>query len=198
MEDTQTEVLTKKERNELKREENRKARERMIMIKKIKKATPWVLILAIVVGGIYWLLTLETPPVVIQGEEISIVSKDHVAIGGDYGSYNSNPPTSGAHSSAVPWGFSEVELLDQNVIHNLEHGGIWITYKDIDEESLATLRIIARTNPQSVVISPRAANDSPVALASWGRLLKTDTVDRDQIKTFIKSNKNNSPERIAR
>lgn len=201
MNEIDTSSLTKNEKLEIKQADNKKTRERMIMAKKTKKALPWAVLAVIVVGGIYWLSTGEEKTVETTtrlGEEIPIVSRDHINIGEDYGSYNSNPPTSGAHAGAAPWGFSEVELIDQNAIHNLEHGGIWITYKDIDEQSLETLRKIARSNPQSVLISPRAANDSPIAIASWGRLLKTDVVDEAQIKEFIKSNINQSPERLAR
>lgn len=198
MDDIQSETLTKSERNEQKRAVNKRVQERIVVIQKIKKTTPWVLVAVVVAGGVYWLSTIEKTAVVRLGEEISIVSRDHINIGDDFGSYNSNPPTSGAHAGAAPWGFSEVEIVDQNAIHNIEHGGIWISYKDIDEQSLEVLRTIARTNSQSVIISPRAANDSPVAIASWGRLLKTDVVDEEQIKEFIKGNKNKSPERLAR
>ncbi len=199
MNDIQTDTLTKRERNEQKQAENIKAREKTILVKKIKSRAPWILLAVLVVGGIYWVAsTSEDTDNARLGEEISIVSRDHINIGDDFGSYNSNPPTSGAHAGPAPWGFNEAEIVDQNAIHNIEHGGIWISYKDIDEQSLEVLRNIARTNSQSVIISPRAANDSPVAIASWGRLLKTDVIDEEQIKEFIKGNKNKSPERLAR
>ncbi len=172
----------------------------MIIMKKVKNYLPWVLTLAVIVGGVYWLVTVEPngeSATVRLGEEIPIVSRDHIEVGDEHPGYNSNPPTSGAHAGAAPWGFNTEEIADENAIHNLEHGGIWVSYKDIDEESLEKLKAIAAANSQSVVVSPRADNDSPIAIASWGRLIKTDVVDEVLINEFIRVNKNNSPERLA-
>ena len=198
-ETNEEQVLSKKERAELKRAEREKEREQRIRMKKIKSIAPWAVFIAVVIGGIYWVAVMteksnESRP----GEEIPIVSRDHINVGDPHEPYNSNPPTSGPHAGPLPWGFSEQEVADEDAIHNLEHGGIWITFKDLDQQSIDALREIARENSLSVVVSPRAANDSPVAVASWGRLMKLETVDFDSIVEFIRKNKNKSPERLAR
>lgn len=199
MEDEQTDVLTKKEQNELKRAEKQKEREKRIRMKKIKSILPWAVFLAVVVCGIYWVaVTAEKSSESRPGEEIPIVSREHINVGDPHEPYNSNPPTSGPHAGPLPWGFSEQEVADEDAIHNLEHGGIWISYKDLDQQSIDTLREIARENAFSVVVSPREANDSKVAVASWGRLMKLETVEWDAIMEFIRKNKNKSPERLAR
>lgn len=196
---TEEQTLTKKERNELKREEKQKAREQAIRIKKIKSIAPWVVFIALVIAGIYWVaVTAEKSEESRPGEEIPIVSREHINVGDPHEPYNSNPPTSGPHAGPLPWGFSEEEVADEDAIHNLEHGGIWISYKDLDQQSIDTLREIARENAFSVVVSPREANDSKVAVASWGRLMKLDSVDFEAIMEFIRKNKNKSPERLAR
>lgn len=194
-------ALTRKERIELERNEKQKAKEHEIQIKKIKKAAPWALFVAVVVGGIYWVSTSadkNSSSGVRPGEEISIVSREHINVGDPHEPYNSNPPTSGPHAAPAEWGISPEEIPDENAIHNLEHGGIWISYKDLDEESLTSLKDITRRNRTSVVLSPREANDNTIAVASWGRLLKLDTVDEELINEFIKQNKNKSPEPLAR
>jgi len=199
MDTTQTDTLTKKERNELKRTKNKKAQEKALFIKKMKNLTPWLILLLIIVGGMYWAMSVaEKANEARPGESISIVSQEHVALGAPHEGYNSNPPTSGPHAGAAPWGFSEEEVADENAIHNLEHGGIWISYKDLEQDQIDELRAIADSNRLSVIVSPRASNDVPVAVASWGRLLKMDAVDVDQINDFIKANKNKSPEPLAR
>ena len=192
-------TLTKKERNELKREEKQKEREKRIRMKKIKSILPWAIFLAVVAGGIYWVaVTAEKNEESRPGEEIPIMGRDHINVGDPHEPYNSNPPTSGPHAGPLPWGFNEQEVADEDAIHNLEHGGIWISYKDLDQQSIDTLREIARENSLSVIVSPRTANDSKVAVASWGRLMKLETVDFDSIVEFIRKNKNKSPERLAR
>ena len=134
----------------------------------------------------------------LVGESFAIMPADHVRAGVTNQPYNSNPPTSGPHGNALPWGFNAAEVADINVVHNLEHGGIWISYKDISADQVDLLKTIAAANSGSVIVSARAANDSPVAVVSWGQLLQLDAVDEAQINEFITQNKNKSPELLAR
>ena len=198
MDETQTDTLTKKERNELDRTEKQKAQGQAIRIKKIKSWIPWIVFVAVVAGGIYWAaISAQKSNEARPGESVSIVSREHINIGDSHEQYNSNPPTSGPHAGPAPWGFSEQEIADENAIHNLEHGGIWISYKDLDDQSVEILRDIARKNSQSVLVTPRADNDSSVAVASWGRLMEMDNIDEQAIAEFIRKNKNKSPEPLA-
>lgn len=200
MENENTNILTKNERNELRRAEKQNAHKKYIMIQKIKAWIPWLILLGIMIGGLYWAVNAaQTASKNRPGEAVTIMGSDHVAPGGAADvTYNSNPPTSGPHAGPTSWGFSSEEILAENAIHNLEHGGIWITYKNIDEASITTLEGIAKQNSASVMISPRAANDANIAVASWGRILKLETVDEIAIRDFIRQNKNKSPEPIAR
>jgi hypothetical protein len=88
-------------------------------------------------------------------------------------------------------------LPDERVVHNLEHGGIWITYTNVSTETRSKLRDIAQQYPQSVIVTKRPENDAPIAVASWGQLLKLESFDRSRIVTFIEQNRNHSPEPIA-
>ena len=198
--ETQNETqVTKKERNELERIKKQKNHERNIKIKKIKSLVPWMLFVGLITGGLYWAVSASSTAAENRpGEKVSIMDRDHINVGDSHEDYNSNPPTSGPHAGPAPWGFSSEELLDENAIHNLEHGGIWISYKNLDDDSVKTLENIARRNGASVVVSPREANDSNIAVASWGRLMKLDAVDQERINEFIKRNKNKSPEPLAR
>jgi len=199
MENENSEELTKKERNELKRKENQSAREKEIKIKKIKSMAPWIILIVLVGLAIYWIaMAAEKSSLDRPGESISILNRDHISVGDAHEEYNSNPPTSGPHAGPAGWGFSEDEILDENAIHNLEHGGIWISYKNLNDDSVSTLKEIAKRNSLSVIVSPREANDANVVLSSWGRLLELDTVDEELIAEFIRKNKNKSPEPLAR
>lgn len=132
------------------------------------------------------------------GEGIPIEGRTHVAEGTDIIYKNSNPPTSGNHwPQPARWGFYLSPLPDEQLVHNLEHGGIWISYNDVDEETKSKLGAIASKYPLAVIITPRPENDDKIAVASWGRLLKLDSLDEQLVEKFITSNINKAPEKGA-
>lgn len=133
------------------------------------------------------------------GEAMPIQGKEHISVGSSHPLYSSNPPTSGWHyGKAAEWGIYNYELPDEQIVHNLEHGGIWISYKNINGEIKSKLEKIAYQYPKSVILTPRAKNDSEISLAAWGRLMKLETFDENLIKQFIKNYRNKSPEPLAR
>lgn len=113
--------------------------------------------------------------------------------------YKTNPPTSGGHfAQAEKWGVKNKEIDDRAGVHSLEHGGIWISYKDISEEEVALLNEIAKRNGFSVLVSPRQANDDKIVAASWGKMMRLETVDVSLIQKYIDTYKNDSPEKLAK
>ena len=190
--------LNKHERRELRRQEQDQQFESLNRKRKIKKTAVWliaIVVLLLIIGGAYqWAKSSETNR---PGEAIPVQPAEHIQPGQPLpGLYLSNPPVSGWHyGETVEWGIYDQELTDQNVIHNLEHGGIWITYKpDVPAELVENLKRVAGEYKRKVVLSPRAANDSPIALAAWGRLDKFDYFDEARIKKFIKAYKDKGPE----
>ena len=73
---------------------------------------------------------------------------------------------------------------------------VWITYNPdlIDENGLKVVRDVADAFGNDVVLSPRPQNAMPVAAVSWGRILRLDPVDEDQLRDFVSTNRNRSPE----
>jgi thiol-disulfide isomerase/thioredoxin len=134
----------------------------------------------------------------LQTETFAIVGQDHIRQG-DPVSYNSNPPTSGEHfASPLPWGVYGQKIQDERAVHNLEHGGIWITYKpELDNSSVRQLRKLAAQFPGAVVMSPRPDNDSLISIVSWGRMMPLDAVDAEAIDLYVRTYMNNSPEKTA-
>lgn len=162
-----------------------------------------IVVIALMLAGIAGLARLQgvvsQPPEDRPGETLAIQGQEHIGVRATHPDYNSNPPTSGWHyAKPVDWGIYDSELPDEQLIHNLEHGGIWISYKDVDAATLEGLKAIAATYPGSVVLEPRSGNDAPIVLASWGKLQKLQTFDQAAIAAFIRANKNQSPEPIAR
>lgn len=155
-----------------------------------------ILIAVAVVYGIVVLVRQSQQP--RPGEAIAIQGQDHIAVGASHLEYNSNPPTSGWHyAQPANWGVSQTELPDEQVIHNLEHGGVWVSYTGIDDATRATLENLAKSY-KKIVVEPRSKNDAPIVLASWGRLQKFQTLDEQAIRAFIDANSNKSPEPLAR
>jgi hypothetical protein len=158
-------------------------------------------------AGLYLLSNQQASNTKELGESIKVDptnGRTHIEVGTKGTGYSSNPPTSGPHYNAAGFGPIECkvfdsEVADEGVIHNLEHGGIWISYKDKTNKELKNkLEEIAKANTK-IVLSPRVANDSNIAVAAWGRLLKLEEFDEAKIVDFIKLYKNspNAPEPIA-
>lgn len=132
-----------------------------------------------------------------QVEEFEIEGANHIAAGQTGVEYKTNPPTSGSHwPNAAEWNFYDDELTDEQLVHNLEHGGIWISYKDLSEEEINTLKEIEAENKGAVIITPREANDARIVVASWGRYMKLENIDRESIQNYINEYINNSPEKL--
>lgn len=154
----------------------------------------------LVLGGVIVASNLSPNNQPALGEEIELQPATHITVGESHPvAYSSNPPTSGWHyASPAEWGASAEVIVDEIAIHNLEHGGVWISYRPdrVDQATIDQLTTLVRGYPSKVILSPRAANDSPIAVASWGRLLTLDQFDENQLRQFIDRNKNKGPERI--
>lgn len=129
------------------------------------------------------------------GESFASQGEQHIPVGASHPAYNSNPPTSGWHyAQEATWGVHSEELPDEQVLHNLEHGGVWISYADIDQETRNSIENLVKKYPDKLIVTPRAKDDSKIAVVSWGRVMKLDQYDEAKIVAFIQANKNKSPE----
>jgi len=196
--ETGQENLTKKERADLRRAEKEKAQHKTRSARKMKKYFSWGIAIAIVGALIFWgISSAEKADEARPGEHQANEGSAHIDVGDEHDEYETNPPTSGSHAESIPFGIYDTEVVDENAIHNMEHGGIWITYKDLSDEDLAKLEEIARKAPRSVLLSPRSANDSRISVASWQRLMHLEEVDVEAIEDYISKNINRSPEPLA-
>ncbi len=195
----------KKKINELRRESEQKAGV-------AQKFRNWGLIASVIVlvAVGYIQLTKKSPEQVAFEQEVKTISldgkieefpiegRDHVSAGTGV-DYKTNPPTSGGHlAEAEKWGVYNKEVDDKVGVHNLEHGGIWISYKDINDEDRTILEQIGRSNSQSVIVSPRPANDNKIVIASWGRMMQLEATEKALIQKYIDTYKNQSPEKLAK
>lgn len=160
-----------------------------------------VVILILVVAGYFvfnYFSKLASIPE--MGESYPIEGAKHVADGTKV-EYHTNPPSSGAHyQSPVDWGVYDKPLADEAFVHNLEHGGVWISYKSsIPAAAKDKLISLAKSYRSKVILSPRDANDKDIAVVSWGRVYKFNLnpdggFDENSVRNYIAKYKNTGPE----
>lgn len=165
---------------------------------------PWIffivaaLAVVLIIAAVAWLMATRAGGEQSPAKSYPIQGTQHIAEGEAHPPYNSNPPTSGWHyQREASWGVHDAEILDEQAIHNLEHGGIWISYQpSLDPASVDKLREVTRRYRSKVLLTPRGKNDSKIALAAWGKLDTLDTVDEGRVVNFIRSFINQGPERV--
>lgn len=135
------------------------------------------------------------------------ITRDHVSTAVDYSTY-SNPPTYGPHHPPVsdasgsvtprPTGVYTTAQPDEDLVHNLEHGHVWISYNPtlISSADLAALTALVNNGGSNVgvIMTPRTQNTTAIALASWAHLLTLTGFDAAQVRTFIETNRGHAPE----
>ncbi len=153
----------------------------------------------LVIGFIVWAFR-QGDANAAPGEHIAYQSQTHIDEGEAHTEYNSDPPTSGAHSEtpAAP-GFYDTPLADENVVHSLEHGYVAISYdcNQLDDCKLVknNLRaLVGKYNNFKIIAAPRTNRDAPIALTAWQRIELLDSYDEAAISVFVNAWRNKGPE----
>ena len=116
---------------------------------------------------------------------------------------STDPPTSGDHDvRPLPWQNYDQEVPDANTIHNLEHGGIYITYRpDLPASQVAAIKSLFFApfskdgfTPSKVIAAPRATNSAPIVMSSWNRNMKLENFDEAKMVEYYQRNIGKSPE----
>lgn len=111
--------------------------------------------------------------------------------------YEMTPPVQGFHSSTpAPCGVHGAPILDENLVHSLEHGAVALffdparaTPKDIKE-----LEAIASDADENVVSAPYEGMEPVFAIASWGERMDLDVLDVDAVNEYIDTFAGKGPE----
>jgi hypothetical protein len=102
--------------------------------------------------------------------------------------YRFSPPVGGRHDAVWATCTGIVyprPLRDENAVHSLEHGAVWITYApSLDAASVAAL---ARrvSGVDHTFMSPYPGLDRPISVQAWGHQLRVDRADDPRIDRFI-------------
>src|SRR5436309_1434665 len=102
--------------------------------------------------------------------------------------YPQTPPVGGDH--APMWqncGFYNTPVRNENAVHSLEHGAVWITYSpDLPADQVNRLRQLA-TSQTFVLVSPYPGLPAPVVASAWARQLRLDSADDPRLMQFIRA-----------
>jgi hypothetical protein len=132
----------------------------------------------------------------MMGEKMADLGGEHVSKGASHSAYNSNPPTSGPHWVGVAGAGIKDELVpDELVLHSVEHGAAVVWYREgLEQSEIDKITQAFNDSSGKKIMLARKDLDVPVALTSWGYLLKLETIDEAKIKEFIETNNDRAPE----
>jgi hypothetical protein len=173
-----------------------------------QKSRPWGLIAAIVVvvlfaGGVFGYYVVardakaaftptdsnQDPSTQLQGIQIIKYAGGQHVTPDQRVAYTHSPPFGGAHDgywAACTGVVYPNPVRQENLVHDLEHGAVWIAYNpdQISGAALSTLQDKVNGQPYTVM-SPYPGLDQPISLQSWGHQLKLASADDPRIDQFI-------------
>ncbi len=195
--------LTYEERKQIKEMEKEKARTAQLRPKtgtRFFKFFIWATVFAFLGYGIYSFIAKNIPKGEDPSKAVSVLEdRSHISVGSTHEAYNSNPPTSGPHyGQTARSGFRDEIIPDEHIIHNLEHGDIWISYSPrVSDEIKKQLK---KFGAAKVIITSREANETDIALVAWGRLdtfnIENEVFPEQHIRDFINRHINKGPEKV--
>ncbi len=99
-------------------------------------------------------------------------------------SYDQVPPLGGPHDPEwLDCGRYDEPLRDENAVHDLEHGTVWITHDPgLPAEDLDVLEALL---PDDGIMSPYEGLPSPVVVTVWGAQLQLDGADDPRLALFL-------------
>ena len=127
--------------------------------------------------------------------------------------WNTDPPTSGPHygfnpdgsAGTVIWGVYDEPIQLARLVHNTEHGGIYIVYgDDVPAESVAQIKDFYERRQNGTVVAPLPSLGDKIAFGAWvaegddgtGYLAKCKAFDEDAASSFFSAFQFKGPERL--
>lgn len=111
--------------------------------------------------------------------------------------YSSVPPSSGWHTTSPPDAGQVVDRLDDpDIVAVLEAGTVVLAVDPIltgDDEVMATVVALVDQFPDRLLATPYPDMATPVALLTWGRIVRCDTVDPAAVTAFVLTQRLGAP-----
>ena len=102
--------------------------------------------------------------------------------------YEQSPPAGGEHDDV--WqnaGFYEQPVRDENAVHTLEHGAVWIAYSpDLPADEKDRIRELVE-GQTCMLASPYEGLSSPIVASAWGKQLSLESAGSSDLERFIRA-----------
>ena len=102
--------------------------------------------------------------------------------------YDQTPPTGGEHNPI--WqnsGFYDAPVRDENAVHTLEHGAVWITYSpSLPQDQKDQIRQLVE-GQTCTLASPHPDLQAPVVASAWGKQLPLESADSPDLEQFVQA-----------
>ena len=102
--------------------------------------------------------------------------------------YTETPPVGGVHNPVwLNCGIYDTPVPNQNAVHSLEHGAVWITYRPhLPTADMAQLRALVRGHDHAL-LSPYPGLPAKIVASAWNVQLKLERADDPRLRTFIRT-----------
>ena len=109
--------------------------------------------------------------------------------------YPQDPPAGGPHDpSWQKCAVYDAPVRNENAVHSMEHGAVWITYQPDLPESERTVLAELAEGQRYILISPYPELKDPVVASAWGAQLRLDDVNDPRLQAFIARYAGQGPE----
>ncbi len=165
----------------LRQEQAAKERKRKIIIAAITLP-----ILLLIIGGTAYAVAHANDATKIDGlKTYTNLSRNHVTTPVKY---PQTPPVGGNHNPV--WqncGVYTAPIQNENGVHSLEHGAVWITYlPSLPAAQVAKLDAAAK-NQLYLLVSPYPGLPAPVVASAWGKQVYLTGADDPRLQKFIRA-----------
>jgi hypothetical protein len=101
-------------------------------------------------------------------------------------SYDQSPPVGGPHNPAwLNCGVYDEPQQNENVVHTLEHGAVWIAYDPETTTDAEIAALVALAPDTYTVISPYEGLGDAKAISAWGAQLLFTDVEDPAVEDFL-------------
>jgi hypothetical protein len=102
--------------------------------------------------------------------------------------YPMNPPVGGNHAPVWMTCNGNVytkAIADENAVHSLEHGAVWVTYND--KATAADIKALAGKVSKTpyTLMSPDKTESGTIMLSAWGHQLSVNTASDPRVEQFL-------------
>jgi len=141
-------------------------------------------VVAVVAAFIYFIASgvgseLSGVPDGVQA--VAVNAPEHVEGEIDYDGH----PAGGEHNAQwLNCGFYSAPVAEENAVHSLEHGAVWITYP-LGADPGVVDRLAGYAGRSKVLVSPVDGQAVPIIVTSWGNQMEVEEPDDARIAQYI-------------